>query len=133
MLLTHGDTLCTDDHSYQELRSAVRSPDWQRRFLALPLGVRETLSREARAGSARHIARAVPYIMDVNEGAVAAAFRAARVRRMIHGHTHRPGVHEMRIDGAPAERIVLGAWYEQGSYLTCEQGKYELHALPRPA
>jgi UDP-2,3-diacylglucosamine hydrolase len=69
----------------------------------------------------------------VNEGAVAAAFRAARVRRMIHGHTHRPGVHEMRIDGAPAERIVLGAWYEQGSYLTCEQGKYELHALPRPS
>ena len=133
VLLTHGDTLCTDDHSYQELRSAVRSPDWQRRFLALPLGVRETLSREARAGSARHIARAVPYIMDVNEGAVAAAFRAARVRRMIHGHTHRPGVHEMRIDGAPAERIVLGAWYEQGSYLTCEQGKYQLHALPRPA
>jgi len=131
VLLTHGDALCTDDHSYQELRSAVRSPDWQRRFLALPLGVRETLSREARAGSRRHIERAVPYIMDVNEAAVAAAFRAARVHRMIHGHTHRPGVHRIRIDGAPAERIVLGAWYEQGSYLRCEHGDYELRALPR--
>src|SRR2546429_8733532 len=96
-------------------------------------GVREPWGRGARAGSPRHIARAVPYIMDVNEGAVAAAFRAARVRRMIHGHTHRPGVHEMRIDGAPAERIVLGAWYEQGSHLASAQGKYELHALPRPA
>jgi UDP-2,3-diacylglucosamine hydrolase len=71
--------------------------------------------------------------MDVNEAAVAAAFRAARVRRMIHGHTHRPGVHEIRIDGAPAERIVLGAWYEQGSYLRSEKGRYELRALPRPA
>jgi UDP-2,3-diacylglucosamine hydrolase len=133
VLITHGDALCTDDHSYQELRSAVRSADWQRRFLALPLGVRETLSREARAGSRRHIARAVPDIMDVNEAAVAAAFRAARVRRMIHGHTHRPGVHEMRIDGAPAERIVLGAWYEQGSYLRSEKGRYELRTLPRPS
>jgi UDP-2,3-diacylglucosamine hydrolase len=133
VLITHGDALCTDDHSYQELRSAVRSADWQRRFLALPLGVRETLSHEARAGSRRHIARAVPDIMDVNEAAVAAAFRAARVRRMIHGHTHRPGVHEIRIDGAPAERIVLGAWYEQGSYLRSEKGTYELRALPRPS
>ena len=133
VLLTHGDALCTDDHSYQELRSAVRSRDWQRRFLALPLSTRERLSHEARAGSRRHLARARgrPYIMDVNEGAVAAAFRAAGVRRMIHGHTHRPGVHEMRLDGAPAQRIVLGAWYEQGSYLSCEPGKYELRALPR--
>ncbi len=131
VLLTHGDALCTDDHSYQELRSTVRDSDWQRRFLALPLEHRELLSREARAGSRRHISRAIPYIMDVNTEAVAAAFRAARVHRMIHGHTHRPGVHELEIDGIPAQRIVLGAWYEQGSYLVCEQGKYELRALPR--
>ena len=131
VLITHGDALCTDDHSYQELRSIVRQADLQRRFLALPLAHREVLADEVRAGSRRHIARTVPTIMDVNAEAVERAFRAAGVRRMIHGHTHRPGVHELTIDGASAERIVLGAWYEQGSYLSCERGSYQLRALPR--
>ncbi len=115
VLLTHGDALCTDDHAYQELRTLVRSREWQQRFLALPRTHRALLVEEARAGSRRHTARTVPYIMDVNAAAVTAAFRATRVRRMIHGHTHRPGVHRLEIDGLPAERIVLGAWYEQGS------------------
>jgi UDP-2,3-diacylglucosamine hydrolase len=131
VLVTHGDALCTDDHSYQELRSIVRRNDVQRRFLALPLGARETLANEVRAGSRRHTARTVPTIMDVNAEAVERAFRAAGVRRMIHGHTHRPGVHDLTVDGASAQRIVLGAWYEQGSYLSCERGSYELRALPR--
>jgi UDP-2,3-diacylglucosamine hydrolase len=131
VLLTHGDELCTDDHSYQELRSVVRDPDWQRRFLALPLPRRELLADEARAGSRRHIARTVPDIMDVNPAAVVTAFQTARVRRMIHGHTHREAVHDLEVDGAPAQRIVLGAWYERGSYLSCEGGKYQLHGLPR--
>ena len=131
VLITHGDALCTDDHSYQELRSIVRRNDVQRRFLALPLGARETLANEVRAGSRRHTARTVPTIMDVNAEAVERAFRAAGVRRMIHGHTHRPGVHDLTVDGASAQRIVLGAWYEQGSYLSCERGSYQLRALPR--
>jgi len=131
VLLTHGDALCTDDHAYQELRTVVRDPAWQRRYLALPRAHRELLADEVRAGSRRHTARTVPYIMDVNAAAVAAAFRAAQVRRMIHGHTHRPGVHQLEVDGAPAQRIVLGAWYEQGSYLVCEAGGYEPRELPR--
>jgi len=131
VLVTHGDALCTDDHAYQELRSIVRRSDVQRRFLALPLTHREVLANEVRAGSRRHTARTVPTIMDVNQEAVVRAFRAAGVHRMIHGHTHRPGVHDLTVDGASAQRIVLGAWYEQGSYLSCERGSYQLRALPR--
>jgi UDP-2,3-diacylglucosamine hydrolase len=131
VLITHGDALCTDDHAYQELRTMVRDASWQRLFLALPLAHREVLADQLRAGSRTHTARTVPIIMDVNSEAVAAAFRAAQVRRMIHGHTHRPGVHDLTVDGAPAQRIVLGAWYEQGSYLSYERGSYQLRALPR--
>jgi UDP-2,3-diacylglucosamine hydrolase len=131
VLLTHGDALCTDDHAYQELRSIVRAREWQRRFLALPRARREALAHEARAGSRRHTARTVPYIMDVNSDAVSAAFRATGVRRMIHGHTHRPAVHDLEVDGQSAQRIVLGAWYEQGSYLFCAGGRFELRTLPR--
>jgi UDP-2,3-diacylglucosamine hydrolase len=131
VLLTHGDALCTDDHAYQELRTMVRNPAWQRRFLALPLAHRETLAGEVRAGSRAHTARTVPTIMDVNASAVAAAFRVARVRRMIHGHTHRPAVHDLEVGGTAVRRIVLGAWYEQGSYVSCARGAYELRELPR--
>jgi UDP-2,3-diacylglucosamine hydrolase len=131
VLLTHGDALCTDDYSYQELRSTVRTPDWQRRFLALPLADRELLANQARAGSKEHTSRTVPNIMDVNQDAVSTAYRAARVRRIIHGHTHRPGVHDTAIEGEPAQRMVLGAWYEQGSYIHYDNGHYELHSLPR--
>ena len=131
VLLTHGDALCTDDHAYQELRSIVRAPTWQQRFLALPRAHREQLADEVRAGSRRHTSRAVPTIMDVNTQAVAAAFRATGVHRLVHGHTHRPGVHDIEIDGEPAQRIVLGAWYEQGSVLHLDGGRCELRALPR--
>ncbi|HEX4674009.1 MAG TPA: UDP-2,3-diacylglucosamine diphosphatase [Steroidobacteraceae bacterium] len=133
VLLTHGDALCVDDHSYQELRSVVRTAPWQRRFLALPLSDRELLANQARAGSRQHTSRTIPKIMDVNSDAVAQAFRVAGVRRMIHGHTHRPGIHDTVIDGTPAQRIVLGAWYEQGSYLVYERGTYELRELARAA
>jgi UDP-2,3-diacylglucosamine hydrolase len=131
VLLTHGDALCIDDHSYQELRSIVRTASWQRRFLALPIPDRDLLANQARAGSRQHTSRTIPKIMDVNSDAVAQAYRVAGVRRMIHGHTHRPGVHDTSVDGTPAQRIVLGAWYEQGSYLVYERGHYELRELAR--
>jgi UDP-2,3-diacylglucosamine hydrolase len=131
VLLTHGDALCIDDHPYQELRSIVRTAVWQRRYLKLPLTDRELIANQARAGSRQHTTRTIPKIMDVNPAAVEKAYRVAGVRRMIHGHTHRPGIHDTTIDGAPAQRIVLGAWYEQGSYLVYERGDYELRELAR--
>jgi UDP-2,3-diacylglucosamine hydrolase len=131
VLLTHGDALCTDDRAYQALRSTVRRSEWQRRFLGLPLDTRERLAHQARAGSQAHTARVVPQIMDVNADAVEKSFRALEVRRMIHGHTHRPAIHDTLVDGESAQRIVLGAWYEQGSYLWYERGRYELRELRR--
>jgi UDP-2,3-diacylglucosamine hydrolase len=131
VLLTHGDALCTDDHSYQELRSIVRTPDWQRKFLSLPVGDREMLANQVRAGSKQHTARTTPRIMDVNNDAVATAFRATGVKRIIHGHTHRPAIHDVVIEGESMQRIVLGAWYEEGSYLWYEGGSYELRTLER--
>jgi len=131
VLLTHGDALCVDDHAYQELRAIVRRGDWQRRFLALPRATRAWLAGAARRGSRAHTARTVPYVMDVNAAAVEAAYRATGVRRIIHGHTHRPGCHDATVDGQTVQRIVLGAWYEQGSYLVRNGTHYELLTLPR--
>jgi UDP-2,3-diacylglucosamine hydrolase len=131
VLVTHGDALCTDDRAYQTLRSTVRTLEWQRRFLDLPLQTRNYLANQARADSQTHTARVQKEIMDVNADAVERSFRALDVRHIIHGHTHRPAIHHTQIDGQDAQRIVLGAWYEQGSYLWYERGVYELRELVR--
>jgi UDP-2,3-diacylglucosamine hydrolase len=114
-LLMHGDTLCTDDVEYLKFRAVVRDPRWQQQFLARPLAERRAYAAQARSESRRHTAGARPEIMDVNQSAVAAAMRKHEVHRLIHGHTHRPAIHRFDLDGASAERIVLGDWYEQDS------------------
>lgn len=134
VLLLHGDTLCTDDHSYQRLRRTVRNPLVQLILRSLSLKQRQRLAAKMRAGSQAHIDamdKAQPYIMDVNADAVTAAFRAHRVDCMIHGHTHRPAIHALTVDGQPATRIVLGDWYEQGSVLRWTPHGYELAGLKR--
>jgi len=128
VLLTHGDALCVDDRPYQELRTTVRQKAWQQRYLDLPLLTRQLLAGEARRGSQAHISRTIPYVMDVNDAAVSAVWRMG-VSRIIHGHTHRPGIHTADFNGRAVQRMVLGAWYEQGSYLLRESGRYQLREL----
>lgn len=122
ILLMHGDTLCTDDAPYQAFRTASRAAAWQRAFLARPIAERQAFAAQARAESARYTRSVADAITDVNANAVASALRGHGVRRLVHGHTHRPALHRCSVDGTPAERIVLGDWYEQGSVLRWNAG-----------
>ena len=131
VLLMHGDSLCTDDHDYQAFRNMVRDESWQREFLALPLEQRLEVATEARMRSAAHNLQAAEAITDVNQQAVVAVLQKYGVTTLLHGHTHRPCVHNFRIDGTPATRIVLGDWYDQGSVLSWDQNGPRLEALPR--
>ena len=130
-LLSHGDAFCTEDTSYQQLRSIVRQPAWQRRFLSLPLATRRLLASAARAGSKAHTGRTIPTIMDANPEAVLRAFRATGARRLIHGHTHRPAVHLTVVDGVNAERVVLAPWYEAASCVSIDASGVREMPLPR--
>ena len=130
-LITHGDALCTADRSYQLLRGVVRDAHWQQRFLHLPLALRRSLAEQARHGSQRHTQRTARQIMDADQAAVVAAMRACGVRTLLHGHTHRPAVHDFELDGRPARRIVLGAWHDHGSVLAWGPEGFRLEALPR--
>lgn len=132
-LLTHGDTLCTDDRSYQRFRKFARLPLVRGSLLALPLGLRHALAKSARAGSERAKTGKSCEIMDVNADAVADAFRRSGALRMIHGHTHRPARHLATIDGKPAERWVLPDWYGEGGYLACTAQGCELLPAPSPS
>lgn len=132
VLVMHGDALCTDDRAYQRLRATVRDPDWQRQFLALSVDSRRVLAGAARAGSQAHTAAMEHAITDVNADSVAQALRAAGTATLLHGHTHRPAIHALEVDGRPRTRIVLGDWYDQGSVLRWDHNGPELQSLRRP-
>jgi len=126
-LLMHGDTLCTDDIDYQKFRTTVRNEDWQNDFLAKPLKEREQIALSLREKSKLATAEKSPDIMDVNQDAVINTIKQHNVSTLIHGHTHRPAIHEFEVDGNPVKRIVLGDWYKTGSYLrVAEEGEAEL-------
>ncbi len=133
VVVMHGDALCTDDRSYQRLRATVRDPGWQSRFLALTLSQRRALSVAARDGSRAHTAAAGYAITDVNGDSVASVLRRSGSQLLLHGHTHRPAVHEIHVDGRACTRIVLGDWYDQGSVLRWDERGYALALLPRAA
>jgi UDP-2,3-diacylglucosamine hydrolase len=116
-VLLHGDELCTSDVGYQRLRRRTRNPRWQRRYLALPFGIRRGIANWLRRRSSEATSGKPETIMDVAPEAVESAFRDADVTRMIHGHTHRPARHHLVVDGRECERFVLADWFDRGSYL----------------
>jgi len=133
-LLMHGDTLCTGDLAYQQFRAQVRNPAWQQQFLAQPLAARVAFAQQARAASKAHQAGlqdkgAMETITDVTPETVESTLHRFGIARLIHGHTHRPAIHELQIDGRAHQRIVLGDWYDQGSVLRLSASDVKLEAL----
>ena len=128
-LLMHGDKLCTNDTAYLAYRSRIREPRARRVFLDKPLPERRqiaaTLRRTSRAANRAKPASA----LDVDPAAVIRAMTEHGVRQLIHGHTHRPAIHELKVAGLPARRMVLGEWTLQGSVLACTARGCELHTF----
>jgi UDP-2,3-diacylglucosamine hydrolase len=120
ILLMHGDTLCTDDVDYMQFRDMVRDENFQKKFLAKSLSERQQIARSLRESSKEATAQKKPEIMDVNQQAVENIMRQHKVQLLVHGHTHRPAIHTLSIQDAPCKRIVLGDWYETGSYLVLD-------------
>ena len=110
ILLTHGDQMCVDDVEYQTFRSIVRNPDWQKDFLNYPISKRLKIAGETKDASKESKQEKSMDIMDVNEEEVIRVFKKYKVNTMIHGHTHRPMKHELKIDGRECSRYVLGDW-----------------------
>jgi UDP-2,3-diacylglucosamine hydrolase len=118
VLLCHGDTLCTDDIEYQSFRDKIRSESWKNEFLKKSLAERVSIANEFRKESELNKKKKSVKIMDVNLDEVNRTLIQFNYPDfLIHGHTHRPNQHSINLDGHQIQRIVLGDWYEQGSYL----------------
>jgi len=131
VVLSHGDAMCTDDVQYQAFRKMTRDPQWQAMMLQKPLAERQAIAAQARAASLAHGKNINAEISDVNAEAVESCFLQNAVTQMLHGHTHRPAVHQLQVDGRNAVRIVLGDWYEQGSVVRWDISGPVLSALGR--
>ena len=133
-LLLHGDALCIDDTGYMEFRRMVRNPAWQHKFLSQPLAERQAWADRAREQSQVATAGKPAEIMDVNHGAVLDLIRDSGRHRILHGHTHRPAVHELPEAGPrpdePALRVVLGDWDRQGWYAAIDGARFTLRNFP---
>ena len=130
-LLMHGDLLCSDDLAYLAFRQQVRTPQWQEDFLAQSLEQRRAFAGQARQASQARQAGlrddgALEAITDVSSATVEGTMTRFGVTRLIHGHTHRPDIHALRVAGHSAQRIVLGDWYHQGSVLRATGDGFEL-------
>ena len=128
-LLMHGDSLCSDDDEYMQMRQQLRSSAWQQQFLGASIEQRLQVARQYRDESRSRSQNKSLEIMDVNANTVIATMRQHGVTQLIHGHTHRPAVHELEIDGQAAQRIVLGDWYSQNSSLYCDETGCQLSNL----
>ena len=126
IIVMHGDTLCTLDTDYQAFRRKSRTWWWQGIIKSLPLFIRRKIAKNYREKSAMATNEKPQEIMDVTPEEVVQCFKAHNARILIHGHTHRPAVHDLVVDEYAAQRIVLGDWYEQGSILKVQPGKMEL-------
>ena len=134
VILSHGDSLCTDDVEYQAFRSQVRNPGWQAHFLAQPLADRIAFAEQARAQSRNATASKSAEIMDVNSEAVQELLRNQGQPRLLHGHTHRPAKHSLQKsgDGQESWRLVLGDWDKQGWFAEIQGESATLHSFPLP-
>ena len=133
VLLSHGDALCTDDVEYQQVRAMTRNREWQAMMLEKPLEERIAIAKHARAQSAERNKTLSESIMDVNPDAVKKAISEHGVEILLHGHTHRPGIHGVEVDDRFAKRVVLGDWYDQGSVVRWDEDGLELSPISRQA
>jgi UDP-2,3-diacylglucosamine hydrolase len=113
ILLSHGDALCLDDHDYLAFRAQVRQPEWQAAFLAKPLAERQAYARDVRNKSEalkRSLTTQAAFTgyADVDSQAAIAWLKAADAQVLLHGHTHKPAVHDL---GDGLSRWVLSDWH----------------------
>jgi UDP-2,3-diacylglucosamine hydrolase len=112
VLVMHGDQLCTRDEKYMAFRAQSRDPAWQQMMLEKPLDQRLMIATLWRMQSKANNANKPENIMDVTPEDVVRVMTEAGVQTLLHGHTHRPCVHDIDVAGKPARRMVLGDWRE---------------------
>lgn len=132
VLLMHGDSLCTLDIGYMKMRRYLRNPLSLWILRHLPLGTRQKLARKLRSESRAQTRMKANDIIDVTPDEVPRIMAEYGVHTLVHGHTHRPAIHKLVVEGQPARRIVLGDWDRQGWALEVDEQGFQLQPFAFP-
>ena len=124
----HGDSLCINDKAFQYFRKIYHNRFLQKCFLRLPWQWRDKIAKRARRKSRQRKSQLPSRLTNVDPQAMYTAMQAHKVRHLIHGHTHLPGVDYFSLGGQTARRTVLSDWGPQrGNVLVCQaNGKQRL-------
>jgi len=117
VLLMHGDSLCTGDTGYMKFRATIRNPSFLEPFLKRPIEERRVTAQQLRTMSQANNQNKSSEIMDVTPEEVIHEMTKYQVQTLIHGHTHRPKVHEIEVNQQAAKRIVMGDWDKNVWYI----------------
>ena len=91
-------------------RKQVRSQAWKDDFLSKPLEERKKIADDMRDASKSASKNKSSEITDVNLNDVDSFLQKERPNLFIHGHTHRPDLHDLEYGDYSTQRIVLGDW-----------------------
>ncbi len=125
-LIMHGDTLCTDDKNYQRMRYLFRLKLAQILYLRQSIEKRQHIADKTRVVTTRKTNKKPSMILDVNQKQVEKVLKTGGVGILIHGHTHRPAIHQFQLNGKPAKRIVLSDWRDKITYLRVSESGFDL-------
>lgn len=136
ILLTHGDEMCTQDLAYLRYRKIMRNPMVQYFLLKLPFEMRQKMAQNMRHQSRLYqqkIGHRTP-ISDVTEDGIrSACLKFPKTQIMIHGHTHRPAIHQHIIENNENNenkkimRYVLPDWHDgRGGWLRLDDTGFHL-------
>jgi UDP-2,3-diacylglucosamine hydrolase len=125
-LLMHGDSLCTRDEEYMKARNLLRSAAFQRDFLSKQMPERKILAEQIRGKSQKVSREKAEEIMDVTPEEVIKVMDQAKASVLVHGHTHRPAVHEVDLHFGAGTRYVLGDWHTSMQFLKATDSDLEL-------
>lgn len=120
ILLMHGDLLCTDDIAYLKFRAWTHRPVIKKLFLTLPLWLRQKIALGIRQRSQEYVQSALSSIMDASILGISKYTHQYGTKQLIHGHTHRPAIHFLKLHDQQIIRYVLSDWDSTGNALLCQ-------------
>ncbi len=129
VLLMHGDTLCTEDVKYKIFRRIINNVVSRNIFMQFPYALRAKIWHKIRSATKESVEKKPAYLIDIHQTTVETKMKKHGVLCLIHGHTHREAIHEFKLDGQDAKRIVLGDWYQEDSVLVADDKGFRLFGI----
>ena len=129
ILLSHGDTFCTLDISYQKLKKVLQSPLTIFILRLLPLSLRYKIKDKLEHKSNETFNAKPQETYHVVADTVIQYANKYNANVVIHGHTHRPNLYKINTPNGTISRYEIPDWadHNPGGYIMLDNDNIEIH------